>query len=467
MRSTTRFSTCNILLAALLGALPVVATPTATRAQDPQPTEKPQKPASDPGRDSITIADLKKHIGYLASDKLQGRAAGTKGNNKAAAYIQKHFAKLKFEKVAKKGKSWFQPFDAESRRYKTVPTKNVLGLLKGTGQPLRDEVIVIGAHFDHVGVGKFGSRERGRSKLKDKIHNGADDNASGTAGLMELAEAFAKSPPKRSILFIAFSAEELGLLGSYHYCKNPQIPLDRTVAMFNFDMIGRSEDDYVFVGGAGTSPLWDGLIETHFDKRGFNVERGPGGKAPSDNTPFYEKGLPVLFFFTNVHVDYHRVSDHPEFINYGGEERILRSAYDLIREVANREEKPKFQSADGTGMPASMNRLMQLPSRAQDLAGAARANAKARIDKKGCGRLGFAPSTALEGELMIGEILAEGPAARAGLDVGDVILAVASKQVRFSKDVANALKKVKVGTEVAVSVRRGGETEEVKVAVGK
>src|SRR5690606_14709699 len=117
-----------------------------------------------------------------------------------------------------------------------------------------------------------------RSSIKDEIHNGADDNASGTAGILELAEAFAAHPPKRSILFLAFSAEELGLLGSYHYCAEPLVPLERTIAMFNFDMIGRSEDGYLFVGGTGTSPVWPALLDTHFE--GLRVERGPGGRAP-------------------------------------------------------------------------------------------------------------------------------------------------------------------------------------------
>ncbi len=424
-------------------------------------------PATAPGEETITIEDLRDHIGYLADDKLEGRAAGTKGNDRAADYISKQFKEYGLDKVAEKGRSWFQDFETEGRRYKSVPTRNVLGFLEGTDETLKEEVIVIGGHFDHVGLGNFGSREGGRSNLKDKIHNGADDNASGTSGVLELAEAFAEHPVKRSILFITFSAEELGLLGSYHYCKEPVIPLERTVAMFNFDMIGRSEDDYLFVGGTGTSPIWPGLVEQHMSGAGFRVEQGAGGRAPSDNTPFYERGLPVLFFFTNVHVDYHRVSDEPQFINYGGEERILRAAYRLIREVADAEARPAFQEAEGNGMPASMNALMNEPSRAQDLAKMARGRAMERIDKKGCGRLGFAPATAQRGELMIGEILSTGPAAQAGLDVGDVILAIEGTVMRFSADVAEVLDDVDEGDEVEVTVRQGGENKTVKIVVGK
>ncbi|MBK8975399.1 MAG: M28 family peptidase [Planctomycetes bacterium] len=418
-------------------------------------------------RASITVADLREHIEYLASDELEGRAAGTRGNDRAAQYIAKLFGKLRLAKVADHGRSWFQDFEAESDHYKTVPTRNVAALLEGTDDALRDEVIVIGAHFDHVGVGRFGSREGGRGSLDDEIHNGADDNASGTAGMLELAEALAMDPPRRSVLFLAFSAEELGLLGSAHYCRDPLVPLDRTVAMFNFDMIGRSEDDYLFVGGTGTSPAFDPLIAEHLDAAGLRVERNPGGRAPSDNTPFYERDVPVLFFFTNVHVDYHRVSDEAQFINYGTEERILRAAYGLVRAVADADDRPRFARADGTALPRTMDELMRLPSRAQDLAGMARARARAQIDKKGCGRLGFAPATAARGELMIGELLSGGPAAAAGLDCGDVIVAVGDVEVGNAADVAEAMKGVKAGDRVAVRVRRGGAIETVEVIAGR
>src|SRR5690606_5268368 len=228
-----------------------------------------QSPPEVPGITTITVADLRAHVEYLADDKLEGRAAGTRGNDRAGDYIGKQFQAFGLEKVAARGRSWFQEFEADSDRYKSVKTRNVAGLVEGTDETLKDEVIVIGAHYDHVGLGRFGSRETQRSSVDDKIHNGADDNASGTAGMLELAEAFAQHPAQRSIPFLACSAEEPGLLGSYHYCTEPLIPLERTVAMFNFDMIGRSEDDYLFVGGTGTSPIWGRLIDTHLVTRGF------------------------------------------------------------------------------------------------------------------------------------------------------------------------------------------------------
>ena len=420
-----------------------------------------------PGRDTITIADLREHVAFLADDKLEGRAAGTKGNERAAKYIADRFRKLGLERVAERGRSWYQDFEAKSQRYKQVDARNVAGFLAGTDETLKDEVIVIGAHYDHVGVGRFGSRERDRGSLDDKIHNGADDNASGTAGLLELAEAFAEHPPKRSILFLAFSAEELGLLGSYHYCAEPLLPLERTVAMFNFDMIGRSEDDYLFIGGVGTSPVWPELVRDHVESAGLAVERGEGGRAPSDNTPFYEKDVPVLFFFTNVHVDYHRVSDEAEFLNYGAQERIVRAGYTLIRAVADAEARPPFTKADGQGMPADFQSLMGLPSRARDLADTVRGRARDRIDAKGCGRLGFAPAAGRRGEVLIGELLAAGPAAAAGLDVGDAVLAVGDAAVATSREIAEALEDVDAGETVALRVRRGGSEETVDVVVGR
>ena len=420
-----------------------------------------------PGLATIRAADLRERVQYLADDKLEGRAAGTKGNERAGEYIAAHFRQLGLRRLAMRGRSWFQDFNADSDRYKEVATRNVVGLLEGSDALLKDEVIVIGAHYDHVGIGRFGSRESARSSLADKIHNGADDNASGTAGMMELAEAFAEAPPRRSLLFLAFSAEELGLLGSRHYCNEPLVPLERTIAMFNFDMIGRSEDDYLFVGGTGTSPVWGPLIERHLEPAGFAIERGPGGRAPSDNTPFYERGMPVLFFFTNVHVDYHRVSDEADTINYGSAEKIVRAAYALIRDVADAPARPTFQSAEGNGMPASMNKLLEEPSRAADLARKLRGRARDRVDKQGCGRLGFAPATAQRGELMIGEVLVDGPAARAGLEPGDVVLKVGERAVRTSKDVADALDKVAAGAEVTLEQRRAGRSEQVLVEVGR
>lgn len=439
-----------------------IAWVSASLAQEPATA-----PTASPGADTITIADLREHIGYLAADALEGRAAGTKGNDRAAAYLVKQFKDYGLERVVRGGRDWYQPFDAESPRYKTVATRNVIGWLQGSDETLAEEYVVIGAHFDHVGLGDFGSRERGRSNLKDRIHNGADDNASGTAGLLELAQAFAQHPPRRSLLFVAFSAEELGLLGSIHYCDHPEVPLDKAVAMVNFDMIGRSVDDYLFVGGVGTSPVWDALLAKHLESAGLAVERGAGGKAPTDSTSFYEKGIPVLFFHTNVHVDYHRVSDHPEFINYGAEQQILRAAFELIRDVADGDDRPPFATADGDAMPASMNKFMSMPSRARDLAGMVRARAAQKIDKKGCGRLGFAPAAALDGALSIGELLSEGPAAAAGLEIGDVVVQVHGEPVEVSRDVANALSKVKAGETVTVEIRRGGDLREVEVVVGK
>ncbi|MEO0480624.1 MAG: M28 family peptidase [Planctomycetota bacterium] len=420
-----------------------------------------------PRLDTITVEDLREHVEFLASDKLQGRAAGTKGNERAAAYISKCFKDYGFERVASNGRSWFQPFEAESAFYKSVPTKNVIGFLPGTDESLSDEIVVIGAHFDHVGLGKFGSREARDSDVKDEIHNGADDNASGSAGLLELAQALSEAPTRRGILFIAFSAEELGLLGSVHYCENPVRPHEQTIAMFNFDMIGRSEDDYLFLGGTGTSPLWSELIEEHIEPSGLNLELGRGGHAPTDSSSFYDVDLPVLFFHTNLHVDYHRVSDHPEFINYGSEAQILRAAYRLIRTVADRDEPIGFSRADAEATPASSDAMNALPTRARDLARMARGRARAKIDKKGCGRLGFIPSSGLRGQLVISEILAEGPAGEAGLDTGDIILQVGDAEVSRSRDVAEALAGVKAGTEISIRYKRRKETETVQITVGK
>jgi Zn-dependent M28 family amino/carboxypeptidase len=213
------------------------------------------------------------------------------------------------------------------------------------------ETVVVGAHYDHVGVGRFGSL----AKATGKIHNGADDNASGTSALLEIGGWLApqRAALKRPILLLHFSGEELGLLGSKHYVEKPLVPLEDTVAMLNLDMVGRLRENRLWIGGTGTSPLWPDLLErTNKDAGKFRLTSWPGGKAPSDHQSFYERKVPVLFFFTGLHNDYHTPTDDWNTLEYEGQARVARYAASLALDLATREDRPTFTQCDAGGFEA-------------------------------------------------------------------------------------------------------------------
>ena len=222
---------------------------------------------------------------------------------------------------------------------KEVEVKNVVAVLEGEG-PLADETIVIGAHYDHLGHGGPGSL----APWTSEIHNGADDNASGAATLLELAQRLATQgkKPRRRIVFLAFTGEERGLLGSEYYVKNPRFPLEKTIAMFNLDMVGRLQNDKLMVYGTGTSSLFDPLIEGLTKKLGFQLTKHPGGFGPSDHSSFYAKKIPVLHFFTGTHSDYHRPSDDTDKLNIAGMRRVADLVAEVILATDAAEQRPDY-----------------------------------------------------------------------------------------------------------------------------
>lgn len=267
----------------------------------------------------IQESNLKKHIEYLASDKMKGRQTGSKEVEKAAQYIEKHFKK--YGLLPKGDKNYRQSFQAKVRRVVVEDSirqaDNVIGFLDNKAK----YTIVIGAHYDHLGHGELGTRD---TLNIGEIHNGADDNASGVAGLLELARHYAKNDKKESfnLLFIAFGAEEWGLLGSKYFTENPTIPLEDIHWMLNMDMIGRyNPDNGVAVIGYGTSSAFPELFEGITSDIKFNLSKdGSGG---SDQTSFYRKNIPVLFFHTGGHDDYHKTGDDADKINYEALKSIL------------------------------------------------------------------------------------------------------------------------------------------------
>lgn len=271
--------------------------------------------------------NISKHVYALATDKMKGRGTGSKENFKAAEYVIKQFKKYDLKPLGTDG--FKQPFTAKIRRV-VVPdslrkTENIIGFLNNGAE----YTIVIGAHFDHLGLGKQGSSKD--EHPEGKIHNGADDNASGVAGLIELARYFSGNNVTEpyNFLFIAFGAEELGLLGSKHFVSNPTLPLNKINFMCNMDMIGRYNPDRgVGIGGVGTSPQWSGIFENvKGNIKFFTDAAGSGG---SDHGSFYSKQIPVLFFHTGGHDDYHKPSDDPEKVDVKSEAGILNVEIKLI-----------------------------------------------------------------------------------------------------------------------------------------
>lgn len=269
----------------------------------------------------ISVKHLKENIHYLASDKMQGRQTGSRQLKKAGKFIIKKFKKIGLTPLGTEG--YRQPFVAKVTRVKVSDSlrkaENIIGFLDNNA----DKTIVIGAHYDHIGHGELGNSRDEKQNI-GKIHNGADDNASGVAGLIALARHYASNNIKEryNLLFIAFSAEELGLLGSEYFVSHPTLPLNNIHWMLNMDMIGRyNPQNGVAVIGYGTSPGFKQVFEGVTAEVKYNLSKD--GRGGSDQTSFYDKDIPVLFFHTGGHPNYHKHGDDPEKINYKALKAIL------------------------------------------------------------------------------------------------------------------------------------------------
>jgi hypothetical protein len=316
-------------------------------------------------------------------------------------------------------------------RSKGDEARNVIGLVRGRDPALADEVVIVGAHFDHLGLGRFGSL--GGGGAGGTVHPGADDNASGTSALVELGEHFAApgNRPRRSMLFLAFTGEEKGLLGSRHWVEHPTVPLDRVVALINMDMIGRSRDGQLHVGGVGTGAGLAAIVEAAGAAQGLTLGTSAGGSAPSDSLVFFRRQIPVLFLFTGIHGDYHRPTDTADRIHYPGLERVARFARDVAGTLAERPERLTFTQPPAPKRPPVLG---------------------IRLDREADGR-----------GVRILAVTPRGPAARAGLAAGDLIVGLAGHMVKTFADLRGTLSRLEVGTRVGVVVLRDGERLEVDV----
>lgn len=312
--------------------------------------------------------------------------------------------------------------------------RNVAAILHGNDPSLKEELIILGAHFDHLGYGGSSSLDR---EATGQIHNGADDNASGSAGLLELAQKIAaeKDQVKRSYLFLAFSAEEMGLLGSSAYVKDKVTPMDQAVLMINMDMIGRMKENQLILYGLGTSPGWEKLVddlnaESDF---GFELKKNKDGTGPSDHSTFYQAEMPVLALFTGIHSDYHKPSDDADKINVDDEARIVKFAYAFAKNVDELTERPQFTKVESTERRQSRGAFRVYVGTIPDYA-----------------------ETDVEG-LKLSGVSSGSPAEKIGLQAGDVIIKFGPREVKNIYDYTYALQDFKPGDEIEIVAMRGAE----------
>ncbi|RYE24847.1 MAG: M28 family peptidase [Sphingobacteriales bacterium] len=283
--------------------------------------------------DNKTLERLKSSVSYLADDKLEGRRTGTAGEKLASEYISQQFKKAGLQPLGTSG-SYLQPFDVKGTEKRTG--HNVVGFIDNKAA----YTIVLGAHYDHLGYGEDkNSMYHGDSA---QIHNGADDNASGTSALIELGYWLKNAGLKKyNFILVAFSGEELGLFGSKYFAENSPVAASNINYMINMDMVGRLNDSTrgLSVGGYGTSPVWSELINK--DDKEFTIKIDSSGTGPSDHTSFYLKDIPVLFFFTGTHKDYHKPSDDADKINYNGMLKIVGYIKNVLK-ATNAKDKIAF-----------------------------------------------------------------------------------------------------------------------------
>ncbi|HTY05932.1 MAG TPA: M20/M25/M40 family metallo-hydrolase [Gemmatimonadales bacterium] len=405
--------------------------------------QSPQVPASD----SLTPAARRElaDVRYLADDARQGRGVGTAGLDSALAYVARAFAAAGLAPGGDRG-SYLQGFiiapDAPGVMHTDLGgarTANVVGVLPGSA--LAGEVLIIGAHVDHLGMG--GPFAMDNPDSTGKPHDGADDNASGVAALMEIARDLGHRHPARTVVFIAFSGEELGDLGSEYFVKHPvPEPIDSVYAMLNMDMVGRLRNDRLLVLGAATAKEFPALLDSLNRTAGFDLRASGDGWGPSDHASFYGAHRPVLHFFTDLHEDYHRTTDRWPKINAPGMARVADLVAATAWSLANRSGALTFVSA---------------PPPQTSMGGS------------GYGAyLGTIPDMSESpGGVRITGVRSASPAEKAGLAGGDVITAIGAKAVANLYDLTDALRAHQAGDTVVIVVKRGDQTLRLTTVLGK
>lgn len=399
------------------------------------------------------------HVLTLSNPWFEGRAPGTEGAKHAAEYVEWWFRQYKLEpafpevaaadagaagdeepggalKEAAAWSSYRQPFDVRTRSG-PVSTDNIGGVLRGKGE-LANEWVIIGGHYDHVGYGGRGNT----------VHPGADDNASGTAGVLLLAKRLSRHYDEagddanlRSVLFLAFGAEEMGLLGSRHYVQNPTLDADNVSLMINMDMIGRLRDNKLMVGGVGTAENFLDILKPHLEKTGLTIYADPTGRGPSDHSSFYGANIPVIFAFTGVHDIYHQPGDMGYTVNPVGAIRIVDLITDIAMDMVARAEKLVFTQSEQE-QPRGRGRGISVS-------------------------FGIMPAYGeeLEKGVLVDDVFPNSSAADAGVKKGDLIIGWGGEELTDGGVMMQKLRDASPGDKVQIVILRDGKEMKLDVTL--
>jgi hypothetical protein len=404
---------------------------------------------------TITVDDLKDDEAFLAADERQGRCAGEPGCDASADWIADQFEADGLE-PAGDDHTFFQHFEFPVRGGKgKAKTQNVVAILRGSDPKLRDEFVVLGGHYDHVGTidsadaGRIGGVVNG-----DTIWNGADDNASGTSAVLEIAQALALAgvPTRRSFLFIAFSAEEQGLLGSISYCDHPIVPLEKTVAMVNLDMVGRATKSGIELGAMGSlqEGLWNRLCDAAWPaapELELGAHRVTYSEPGSDHQTFLTHQVPAIYLFTGYHEDYHHCTDSADKLDYEQMAAICRFVTALVVEVADCTEPMRFE----------MPRFETKPRKSLGV------GVDGALDSARMKELGLATD---QGGYEVKSLVAGSVGEKSGLAVGDVILALNGKPISPDDPLRSLMRLVTASParqDVPLILLRGGKSVTINV----
>ena len=386
--------------------------------------------------------EMKKTVAFLASQELGGRFPGTAGDTLASEFILERLRGLRLKPVlkGKKKKAYYHDFTYGKEEERT--THNILAVLPGKDKQLKNEYIVVGSHYDHLGMGGKGSGSRRPDTLA--VHPGADDNASGDAVVLELARHFKKVRSPRSIIFAFFGAEEQGLVGSKYFVewmktedknrKNLPSDIKGIVAMVNLDMVGRMRDDAMSVAGTGTSSSFKALAENVGKQTNLKISCTADGYGASDQASFVAADVPVLFLTTGGHMEYHTPFDKPHTLNYDGMQQTLDYAKELITQLAQMPQRPDYINVPST-VSMSHTKFKVTLGLMPDVMGA----------------------SSIPG-LRADIVVAGKPAHKAGIRSGDVIQEINGMPVKDINEYMECLSKLQAGTTIPVKVLRNGET---------
>lgn len=377
--------------------------------------------------------NMKADVLFLASDELEGRETGTEGERKASEYIESRFREFGLESIFDDG--YFQYFEktikSNPHAMEANPDDPVImgrnvGAFLDNGS---DNTIIIGAHYDHLGYGGEGSLHTG----PPAIHNGADDNASGVAIMLALADYFSEKEMDNNILFLAFSGEEKGLWGSNFFVDNSPLELEDINFMINLDMVGRlGEEKKMAVYGTGTSPIWNKKLESTKSQFSFNMSES--GIGPSDHTSFYLEDIPVLMFFTGQHEDYHRPSDDVDKVNFEGMQELFEYLIVLIDDIDD-EGKIKFTKTKDEQQEAPDFKVT----------------------------LGVIPDYLYDGKGMRIDGVREGrPANNAGLEKGDIVVKMGDREIVDMMSYMKALGAFNPGETIKITIKKGDDGEPIE-----